>query len=76
MDTYALIVALTNPTNLKGTMMAQPMKPMKPMHPSMMDKLKAYVSPGSTAGTLRDRKKKVDQEIEDQVSGGKKKPYR
>lgn len=36
--------------------------------PTMLDKLKDYVSPNSTAGTLRDRKKTLDKEIDRQTS--------
>lgn len=46
--------------------MAQPTG--KKSSPTMLDKLKAYVSPGSTTGTLRDRKKKLDAEINRQTS--------
>ena len=46
--------------------MAQPTAPKK--RPTMLDKLKAYVSPSSTAGTLRDRPKKLQQELDRQTS--------
>jgi hypothetical protein len=30
---------------------------------SALDKIKAFVSPGSTAGILRDRQKKIDEQL-------------
>jgi hypothetical protein len=32
---------------------------------SMMDKIKAFVSPKSTAGTLRDRQSEIDRKIKE-----------
>lgn len=48
----------------KGNKMATPAK----KKPSALDKLKKAVSPKSTAGLLRDRKKELDKKIKQ--SGG------
>lgn len=45
---------------------------MKPMADKKkpLEKLKGKVSPGSTAGMLRDRKRNVDAQVNNAVNGG------
>lgn len=47
--------------------MATPMKPMQPKQKSPLDRLKDWVDPTSTAGKLRDQKKKMDELIRKSV---------